>query len=96
MVVNDTTSVMLLVEPFFSGFTNKPLVDAHAGTEVILALSLDSREHVDAFIARAVAAGASTTIEPKDYGFMYQQSFADLDGHQWEVFWMDEAQMPAG
>ena len=95
MVINDTTSVMLLVDPFFAGFTNKPLVDAHAGTEVILALSLDSREHVDAFIARAVAAGASTTIEPKDYGFMYQQSFADLDGHQWEVFWMDESQMPA-
>lgn len=95
MVINDTTSVMLLVDPFFAGFTNKPLVDAHAGTEVILALSLDSRDQVDAFIAKAVEAGASTTLQARDYGFMYQQSFADLDGHQWEVFWMDESQMPA-
>lgn len=95
MVINDNTSVMLLVEPFFSGFTDKPLVDAHARTEVLLALSLDSRDEVDAFMAKAVAAGASTTLEAKDHGFMYQQAFADLDGHQWEVFWMDESQMPA-
>jgi len=95
MVINDNTSVMLLVEPFFSGFTNKPIVDAHAGTEVLLALSLDSRDEVDAFITNAVAAGASRTQEAKDYGFMYQHAFADLDGHQWEVFWMDETRMPA-
>lgn len=95
MVINDNTSVMLLVEPFFAGFTDKAIVDAHAATEVLLALSLDSREEVDAFIAKAVAAGASTTLEAKDHGFMYQQAFADLDGHQWEVFWMDESQMPS-
>jgi len=94
MVINDNTAVMLLVEPYFAGFIDKPIIDAHAGTEVLLALSLDSREDVDAFIGKAMTAGARTTLEAKDYGFMYQRSFADLDGHQWEVFWMDESQMP--
>jgi len=94
MIINDNTSVMLLLEPFFSGFTDKPVADARASTEVLLALSLDSRAEVDAFVANAVAAGASATLDAKDYGFMYQRAFADLDGHQWEVFWMDESQMP--
>lgn len=95
LIVNERTGVMLLTESFFAGFTRKPIGDAHASTETLLALSLDSRAEVDAFMARAFAAGASPTVEAKDYGFMYQHGFADPDGHQWEVFWMDEAQMPA-
>ena len=95
MIINDNTSVMLLVEPFFAGFIDKSIADARTSTEVLLAMSLDSRAEVDAFIAKAVAAGGSTTLEARDHGFMYQRSFADLDGHQWEVFWMDESQMPA-
>ena len=94
LVINENISVMLLEESFFAGFTNKPIADAHASTETLLALSLDSRADVEAFIAKALAAGAAPTIEPKDYGFMYQHGFEDLDGHQWEVFWMDESQMP--
>ena len=94
MLINDRTSVMLLVERFFAGFTRKPIADAHASTETLLALSLDSRAEVDAFITKAFAAGAAPTIEARDYGFMYQHGFEDLDGHQWEVFWMDESQMP--
>ena len=94
LVINDNTSVMLLEESFFAGFTRKPVADARASTETLLALSLDSRAEVDVFIAKALAAGAAPTIEAKDYGFMYQQGFEDLDGHQWEVFWMDESQMP--
>lgn len=95
LIINERTGVMLLAESFFAGFTNKPISDAHASTETLLALSLDSRADVEAFMARALAAGATPTVESKDYGFMYQHGFADLDGHQWEVFWMDEAQMPA-
>ena len=69
-----------------------PLLGAVAdGTEVLLALSCESRDEVDALVAKAVAAGATTPNAPKDYGFMYQHGFADLDGHLWEVFWMDEA-----
>lgn len=94
MIVNDSTSVMLLVESFFATFTRKPIADAHAVTETLLAISLDSRAEVDDFVAKALAAGATEYAEPKDYGFMYQRGIADLDGHQWEVFHMDESQFP--
>ena len=94
MIVNDSTSVMLLVESFFATFTGKPVADAHASTETLLAMSLDSRAEVDAFMAKALAAGASEYAEPRDLGFMYQRGIADLDGHQWEVFFMDESQFP--
>lgn len=86
---------MLLVEPFFQGFTRLPIADARKTTEVLIALSCDSRAEVDEFVARAVAAGATTPNAPQDHGFMFQRGFADLDGHQWEIFWMDEAAAPA-
>jgi uncharacterized protein len=81
---------MLLVEPFFQGFTKLPICDAKKATEVLIALSCDSREEVE-----DMAAGGTTPNEPKDYGFMYQHGFADLDGHQWEVFYMDMNAAPA-
>lgn len=86
---------MLLVQPFFQGFTRKPVSDAHQTTEVLLALSVDSRDEVAALVNQAVAAGATTPNPPQDHGFMVQHGFADLDGHQWEVFWMDESAAPA-
>jgi predicted lactoylglutathione lyase len=86
---------MLLVEPFFQGFTQLPIADAKKCTEVLIALSCDSRAEVDELVAKAVAAGATTPNAPQDHGFMFQHGFADLDGHQWEVFWMDESAAPA-
>ena len=94
MIVNDGASVMLLVESYFATFTGKPVADAKAVTETLLAISVDSRAEVDDFVARAIAKGAVEYAEPKDYGFMYQRGIADLDGHQWEVFHMDESQFP--
>lgn len=94
MIVNDNASVMLLVESFFATFTRKPIADAKAVTETLLALSLESRAEVDDFVARATSMGAVEYAEPRDLGFMYQRGIADLDGHQWEVFFMDEAQFP--
>lgn len=93
--IGDNIYVMLLVEPFFQGFTPKPISDAHQNTEAIIALSLDSRAAVEEVVRLAVAAGATTPSPPQDQGYMYLQGFADLDGHQWEVFWMDEAAAPA-
>lgn len=93
--IADNIYAMLLVEPFFQGFTKLPISDAKKATEVLVALSCDSRAEVDDMVARAVAAGATTPNAPMDHGFMYQHGFADLDGHQWEVFWMDEAAAPA-
>lgn len=86
---------MLLVKPFFQGFTKKPVADATQSTEVLIALSCDSRVEAEALVAKAVAAGATTPNAPVDHGFMFQHGFADLDGHQWEVFWMDMAAAPA-
>lgn len=94
LVISEHIQVMLLTRPFFSGFTKKPVADARAATETLLALSCESRDEVDALVSKAVAAGAATPMESKDYGFMYQHGFEDLDGHQWEVFWMDEANFP--
>lgn len=88
MIVGENSFVMLLVEPFFQTFTSKTLCDARKSTEVIVCLSADSRAEVDDLAAKAVAAGASTPREAQDYGFMYQRSYEDLDGHLWEIVHM--------
>ncbi len=93
--VGENFFAMLLVEPFFQGFTKLPISDAKKSTEVLIALSCDSRAEVDEIVAKAVAAGGTTPNAPQDHGFMYQHGFADLDGHQWEVFWMDMSAAPA-
>ena len=89
MVVSDAIFVMLLTHEKFKGFSPKPISDATKSTEVLTALSCDSRGEVDDVVRKAVAAGGSTYDQPKDHGFMYQHGFQDPDGHIWEVFWMD-------
>ena len=95
MVISENHNyVMLLVEPFFQGFTKKPVADARKATEVLIALSCDSREEVDGFVRKALAAGGTAPNAPQDHGFMYSHGFEDLDGHVWEVFWMDPKAAP--
>ncbi len=96
IVDEDHIYVMLLVEKFFSTFTPKPIADATKSTEVLLCLSCDSRAAVDALVKKALAAGGSTPNEAKDHGFMYQHGFQDLDGHLWELMWMDPAFAQSG
>lgn len=91
MVVSQDIFVMLLVESFFQTFTKKELADATKVTEVITALSVESREAADELLALALEAGAEEAREVQDLGFMYSRSFSDPNGHIWEVFWMDEA-----
>ena len=91
MVVNDQACVMLLVRPFFSTFTTRSVTDPSDSTGVIMAVSAQSREEVDALVDRALALGGTPSNEPSDDGFMYGRSFFDLDGHAWEVMWMDPA-----
>ncbi|MFZ6657426.1 VOC family protein [Undibacterium sp. TJN19] len=88
MILGDHLFVMLLVEEFFAGFTNKPISDARERTEVLNCLSCDSREHVDSLVAKAKAAGATIPKEPIDHGFMYGHGFHDIDGHGWELVYM--------
>jgi predicted lactoylglutathione lyase len=93
IIINDNAGVMLVVESYFATLTQKPIIDARAGTEALLAISVDSREAVDALVAKEVAAGGAAPGEAQDHGFMYDHGFEDLDHHQWGVFWMDESQM---
>lgn len=91
MIIGENIYAMLLVEPFFKTFIDKPIIDAKRGTEALIALSHESREAVQKLVETALAAGARRYTEPKDHGFMYQWGFEDLDGHIWEHFWMDPA-----
>jgi predicted lactoylglutathione lyase len=96
LVISEDIYAMLLTHEKFKQFTPKEICDTSKATELLTALSFDSREQVDEIVKKAVAAGGSLYSEPKDYGFMYQHSFEDLDGHSWEVFYMDEKAIPAG
>ncbi|RQO56831.1 glyoxalase/bleomycin resistance/extradiol dioxygenase family protein [Variovorax sp. KBW07] len=92
MVINEgSIHAMLLVEDFFKTFTTKSITDTSKSTEVLLCLSCESRAEVDALVAKAVAAGGTVPREPQDYGFMYSHGFQDLDGHLWELAYMDPA-----
>lgn len=94
MVISESIYVMLLTENYFSTFTKKPVADAKKATEVLIALDADSREEVDQLVNKAKEMGADIYAEPQDHGWMYQHSFADLDGHQWEIAYMDLSQLP--
>ncbi|MFD8010789.1 VOC family protein [Streptomyces sp. NPDC058955] len=93
VVISDTIFVMLLTEEKFGTFTapGKRIADATATTQVLLTLSAESREKTDELADRALEVGGGPAKEPMDMGFMYGRSFADPDGHHWEVFWMDPA-----
>ena len=91
MAVSDDIYVMLLTHDHFKTFTPNSISDAAKSTEVLVCLSRNNREAVDDVIRKAVAGGATTFSEPKDYGFMYAHSFQDLDGHIWEWIYMDPA-----
>jgi predicted lactoylglutathione lyase len=90
MVIDDQhVYAMLLTHEKFKAFTPKPISDARETSEVLVCLSCDSRTEVDALVRKAVAAGGTTFRPPEDHGFMYGHAFQDLDGHIWELMWMD-------
>ena len=91
MLVGADAYFMLLNRERFASFSKRPTGDARKETNALFSLSVNSREEVDAFVKKAVAAGGSHAADPQDHGFMYGWSFYDLDGHHWEVFWMDPA-----
>lgn len=94
IVISNTISVMLGTHEKFKQLTPKDIADATKVCHVLLSLSCESREAVDAIVAKALSAGGSPAHEPEDYGFMYQHGFYDLDGHGWGVLWMDPAALP--
>ena len=91
MIIAEDIFVMLLVEKFFKTFIKTEIADATKTTEALICLSAESRSEVDEMIKKAVDAGATLYKEPQDHGFMYGHGYQDLDGHIWEIMWMDPA-----
>jgi predicted lactoylglutathione lyase len=91
MLVGEDAYFMLLTRDKFQDFSKRPTADATQATNALYAFSVNSRAEVDDIVHRAFAAGGLPAHDPRDHGFMYQWSFFDLDGHHWEVFWMDPA-----
>jgi uncharacterized protein len=89
MVISDDAYAMLLVEDFFKTFTNKEVADTTSHIEVVVALSAESREEVDALVHKALAGGGMPSNDPIEDGPMYGWSFQDVDGHLWELIYMD-------
>ena len=91
MIVGEDIFVMLLIQNFFKTFTKKQISDTSKNTEVIVALSVEGREKVDHMINKAIEAGGRESREPQDHGWMYGRSFEDINGHIWEIIYMDES-----
>ena len=96
MIISDDIFAMLLTHDKFKSFTPKEICDATKSTEVLVCLSCESREQVDELVHKAVAAGGTTYNKPQDHGFMYGHGYQDLDGHIWELMWMDPGAVNQG
>lgn len=94
MVWSDAIYVMILTHEKFQSFTNKKIIDAKQSVGVLNSLSLTSLEEVGAFAEKALKAGGREYREAQDYGFMQMRSVEDLDGNNWEVFYMDMSKFP--
>ena len=94
LILGKNIYAMLITHKLFSTFTKKKISDAKKQTEVLLALQVGSKKEVDSIIKKARSAGGKGYVPPMDYGWMYSNNFIDLDGHQWEVFFMNKKKMP--
>ncbi|KPN94268.1 VOC family protein [Lysinibacillus sp. ZYM-1] len=90
MIICENIFALIMVEDRFKGFTKKEIADTSSSAEAILCLSAENREQVDQLVNKALAAGGKPYSDPQDHGFMYGWGFQDLDGHIWEVVYMDE------
>lgn len=94
LMLSDTIGVMLLTHAHYGDFSHRPIGDARRESQMLLALTVESREAVDTTLARAAAAGGRADPNPaQDHGFMYGRSVEDPDGYVWEIMWMDAAAM---
>jgi uncharacterized protein len=94
MVISENIFAMLLTETYFATFTKKIVCDAKTSTEVLITLDANTKDEVQELVTKAKESGATIYNEPQDHGWMYQHGFADLDGHQWELAYMDISQFP--
>lgn len=94
IIIGENINLMLLAEAFYQTFTDKQICNSHTTSEALISISVETRKAVDEIIEKAVKAGGTDYKKENDYGWMYQRTFLDLDGHHWEVFFMDETQIP--
>lgn len=93
LIISDNIYVMIMIEERFKGFTRKEIVDTTTSAEAIFCLSAESQDQVDEIVNKALSSGGKSYSDPQDHGFMYGWGFQDLDGHIWEVAYMDESAM---
>ena len=91
MIINDTASFMFLAEPFFQTLTEKKIADARDTVGCLCSISVESKEAVDALVDKAISQGGSGDEKAEDHGFMYSRGVYDIDGHGWNVVWMNNA-----
>ena len=96
MIASESIFVMLLTDSYFKSFIDTEICDAHQATEVLITLDAASTAEVKQFISKAETLGGRIYAQPQDHGFMYQHGFADLDGHKWEMAYVDMSQFPQG
>ncbi len=94
MIIGENIFAMLLTEPFFKSFTKKEICDSSKSIEAIMAISVDSKNKVDEIVDNAIKAGGTAPKDTQNDGWMYSRSFEDLDGHLWEILYMDENAIP--
>lgn len=95
MIVGENIFVMLLVEKFFKSFIpGKDIMNTSKNAEALMGISGESREEIDEMISNVISAGGKEYRETTDYGWMYGRAFEDLDGHIWEIIYVNENQMP--
>lgn len=92
IIISEQVFVMLVTEEKFREFTPKAICDATKATEVLVTITCESREKLDAMVLTAVQAGGTTYSEPQNYGFMYTHGFQDPDGHIWELLCTDSGE----
>ena len=92
LVISEGSYSMLMTESFFQMSTNKEIADASKTTEVVIALSADSREEVDEIVNKALNAGSSEPVPTEDQPWMYCRTFEDPDGHVWQLFHMSQGE----
>jgi hypothetical protein len=94
MLLNDNTMVTLVEEPQFKEFAQKEVADTKTNAEAVLVLQVESKDAVNELLNKAISLGAKETRDPHEHGPMFGRSFEDLDGHVWEVFFMNEDEIP--
>ncbi|MGN4128182.1 VOC family protein [Lysinibacillus sphaericus] len=96
MIISDNIFALLMLEERFKEFSKKKIVDTTTSAQAIFCLSAENREQVDALVNKALSSGGKSSSDPQDHGFMYVWGFQDVDGHLWEIAYMDESVMNQG